>query len=452
MRKIYTYLIALQLLLFFYRANAQADSLAQPDSVQAVEPPRTEELPAEPVAVEQSTLADIEDLSYRMYLGREWSRLLHYCEHTFENNVDYYYLRMRAGIAAFELGQYRRAALHLEAARNFDGSSQVALEYLYYCYLYTARPEEAARLSLDFDESLKQKTNTISSWPLMSAGAESGVKSVKQAGYENGYYSGLNLAHSLRRKASLYHMATYYTQREQRFNVQQVQYYIRTIVPLEKGYRITAGIHAINMLLQTPTYSAVTVSGTFQPITPGGNLGPPQPGQSTRHETVMVNSQSVSAIGALTLSKETPRFGFSIGTSAALLDTVIQTQGVAGINFYPLQNNKITLGANVYFHSEDFYTPDLAYSPFITLAPSKRFLITATYFANTGNNISEYNASLVTNSIDYTLQRWSLTLSAALSEQAWIFFSYGNESKKHITKGFGYTYTNLSGGFKILLN
>ncbi|MBC8486464.1 MAG: hypothetical protein H8D45_10540 [Bacteroidetes bacterium] len=99
----------------------------------------------------------IDKKTYRLYLQKNWDSLIIISKQALKENIDYFYLRMRIGIAFYEIDNYRKAAYQFEKAIKFNTNDQSTLEYLYYCYLNTNRDLEANELSEHFSESLQQK-------------------------------------------------------------------------------------------------------------------------------------------------------------------------------------------------------------------------------------------------------------------------------------------------------
>ncbi|HHJ09333.1 MAG TPA: hypothetical protein ENK25_00370 [Bacteroidetes bacterium] len=78
-------------------------------------------------------------LTYRLYLTNNWGELKNAGKEALRQGHDYYYLRMRLGIAFYETANYRGAIPHFQAALDFNSGDKTALEYLYYCYLFSGR-------------------------------------------------------------------------------------------------------------------------------------------------------------------------------------------------------------------------------------------------------------------------------------------------------------------------
>ncbi len=78
-------------------------------------------------------------------------------EEAIELGIDYYYLRMRVGIAAYELEDYSKAISHFKKALEFNSADDTAKEYLYFAYKFLGREMEADNTAKEFSEILMQK-------------------------------------------------------------------------------------------------------------------------------------------------------------------------------------------------------------------------------------------------------------------------------------------------------
>ncbi len=88
---------------------------------------------------------DYEALTYRLYTEQKWDSLLVTGEQAIGEGWDYFYIRLRTGIAAFELQRYARAARHLEKAREFNNFDELTISLLVKSYLYSGQPDKARR-------------------------------------------------------------------------------------------------------------------------------------------------------------------------------------------------------------------------------------------------------------------------------------------------------------------
>ena len=88
--------------------------------------------------------------TYRLYLEQEWDSLIVLGKEAISQDLDYYYLRMRLGIAYYTKNNYRKAASHFEAALKFNRADPLAQEYLYFSLLFSGQHEGAAVIRNQF--------------------------------------------------------------------------------------------------------------------------------------------------------------------------------------------------------------------------------------------------------------------------------------------------------------
>lgn len=110
-----------------------------------------------PVRAQQSiTYIEVDTLTFNAYLAGDWDKILEIGDKALESEIDYYYLRMRMGFALFKKSRYRMAIPHYKKALEFSNNSATAYEYLYYCYQYSGRVQDAEKLIAQFPEALKK--------------------------------------------------------------------------------------------------------------------------------------------------------------------------------------------------------------------------------------------------------------------------------------------------------
>lgn len=95
--------------------------------------------------------------TYRLYLEQEWDSLTDMGNEALKQGLDYYYLRLRLGIAFHNTKNYRKAASHFSKALEFNRGDPVALEYLYYSLLFSGQDEAARIIRRQFKGDLAQK-------------------------------------------------------------------------------------------------------------------------------------------------------------------------------------------------------------------------------------------------------------------------------------------------------
>jgi len=108
----------------------------------------------------------VDELTYRYFMEKKWDSVIIIGKQALHADIDYYYLRVRMGLAYYEQKEYIPAANHLVKARQFDPKDAVVADYLYYAYIFTNRLEEArllqASLPVAARNVLDQKKGVVS--------------------------------------------------------------------------------------------------------------------------------------------------------------------------------------------------------------------------------------------------------------------------------------------------
>ncbi len=106
---------------------------------------------------EHPTYRNIDSLSYVLYKQQKWDELIDAGNAALNHGIDYYYLRMRMGVAWYTKQNYRKAIPHFEGALKFNELDETSLEYLYYCYLFSGRQYDVRRLLPKLSKHSKEK-------------------------------------------------------------------------------------------------------------------------------------------------------------------------------------------------------------------------------------------------------------------------------------------------------
>ena len=115
------------------------------------------------MAQKQKSLSQVETETYSYFQQKDWPLLIQEGKKALEEGIDYYYLRVRLGIANYETGNYHEASTHLEKAIKMNSGEEYLQEYLYYAYLWAGRSADAKVVASGFSPAMKQKTKTESS-------------------------------------------------------------------------------------------------------------------------------------------------------------------------------------------------------------------------------------------------------------------------------------------------
>ena len=100
---------------------------------------------------------EIDIKSYEQFQNKQFKELKQTLKDALAQNIDFYYLRLRAGILAYNNKKYEYAIPQFKKALEFAPMDTVAKEYLYYAYLFTSRKEAANDFASKQDMEFQNK-------------------------------------------------------------------------------------------------------------------------------------------------------------------------------------------------------------------------------------------------------------------------------------------------------
>jgi len=115
----------------------------------------------------QTDIASLDRLSYQYFLARDYTNLKRTAKELLNRGSDYYYLRMRLGILAYENQRYAYAYKNFARAKQQNPFDTVTNEYLYYCYLLSGRQADALQFLRTLPDN--DKNSHLKSLPMAKA-------------------------------------------------------------------------------------------------------------------------------------------------------------------------------------------------------------------------------------------------------------------------------------------
>ncbi|MEW5846459.1 MAG: hypothetical protein AB1777_09385 [Bacteroidota bacterium] len=91
----------------------------------------------------QTNFAELDRVNYQYYLAKDYKNLKRTAQKLLEQGNDYYYLRMRLGILAYENHRYGFASKNFIRAKEQNPFDTIINEYIYYSYLFAGRATDA---------------------------------------------------------------------------------------------------------------------------------------------------------------------------------------------------------------------------------------------------------------------------------------------------------------------
>ncbi|MDX2189992.1 MAG: tetratricopeptide repeat protein [Bacteroidota bacterium] len=103
------------------------------------------------------TYRSADSLTYYYYINNDYKNVIFTGKLALEQEIDFYYLRMRIGIAYYENKNYVKAIPHFEKAISMNPADETVQEYLYYSYMFSGRTEDANDWATSFSKNLQNK-------------------------------------------------------------------------------------------------------------------------------------------------------------------------------------------------------------------------------------------------------------------------------------------------------
>jgi len=306
----------------------------------------------------------IDSTTYALYLKQDWKPLLALGKESRAAGIDFYYLKVRMGIAFFKENKMLNAIQLLEEAYTIDTYDVVVQEYLYWAYRYSGlllesrlfydkmnkNLKESINLEYPFVSSLSLNvlaTNNVDYDALLKADTNSEDGDVRLFPENYQLYS-LGLSHPLSKRVSLFHqlsvMPTTSIQQEnsggllenQVYKGNETRYYVDVTVALGNRWYLDTFMHIVY-----GDYDNLNVDTTI-PV--GG------PGRATSSSST-INYSDIVFGGSL--SKASYFMRNTINFSVSNLNGYNQFQAGYNMALYPLGSTLFVPFGGIQYQNED---------------------------------------------------------------------------------------------------
>ncbi|MCD4791881.1 MAG: tetratricopeptide repeat protein [Bacteroidales bacterium] len=418
------------------------------------------------IAQETINYPAIDKKTYEQYLSKDWKALIKTGKQSLKNNINFYYLQVRMGIAYYELKRYPKAVKYFENAFTQNKNDELIQEYLYFSYVFSGRYEDARVLTGKFKRQLKEKLNISAEHPFISAFyletkhdisddykyIPQIFETVSQKVVSDQSYYNASLEHLIGGKISIFHgysnvgiknlitdddidLPPVYEE-----NIAQNEYYFSLKAQIAKGTSLSGGFHFLHTKYNASDPNPVSA----------GRWG------STSYTLYKFSENSF--VASLNLSKQFSILKITAGASVANLNLNFQFQPELSLRLYPFGNLKI------YSDSKFAYLIENAGSiqnlnPIFKQSIGINFLKYSWFepAVTIGNmvNYTSYNAFIVNNDVDIIKQKYEALLNFGLAKGRFnLFFKYQYNIKENTFEINGvdnqkeYVNQSITGGIK----
>jgi hypothetical protein len=308
-------------------------------------------------------------LSYNLFINNKWDSLISIGKKAINNNIEYFYLDYRIGIAYYAKKNYMNAAQFLEKSLRYNSDDNNAVKYLYYSYIMSNRESEAILLSgkYKFLRILKSNSKAFKVFQYIYLETGPGLSNNQKKNskididgkeklygeidkYENLYYSQIGLGLRFGKRISIYHSFSNIIIDNQKeicyginppydmtdvvitnnYKLFQNSYYINCRIQFINGFSVIPGFHFINDKFSKLNKNFIIVQ-------------PPLNDNNFSFNTKMINNY----IYSLNIIKNISKFVFKLSGSYSAIDTFGFSQAGLDITFSPLGNNTFFLNSGI---------------------------------------------------------------------------------------------------------
>lgn len=418
---------------------------------------------------EQISFQKIDSLSFYQYSTAKWDDLIETNHIAKKNNIDYFYLNLRVGIAYYHKKMFYRAEKYLSKANKQNSTDETTLYYLYYAALENNNYFQMSKIHHEVFGDSTKITKAIGSINL-----DAGIKISSNSDVAGNLSNfSIGLSHLPLKNLTLYQSFTSINQPKNSWgDGKQLQYYLGTSVKFNNNWKLDVASHFYK-------YDAALdyrYDSIFVKSKPPSFFGDYRiDSVFTNHHLFNGNYSQTGAIVHLGITKYAKLFKFSsfiqlnlekskndvtelewtnikeekIRPNTPLIKTIVNKDSTEKNTLIP-SSNKIIIGASFFYvlpyFNEKFSVGLNVYqpigknkikgtiSPFANVKLGKSILFVS-YFNKDNFALAEFNASVLINSYDKIHHRINTQLNIPLNQKNTISLLYQWEDK---TDSFSY--------------
>lgn len=336
----------------------------------------------------------VDATTFRLYQEKKWDSLIMVGKKALKKDIDYYFLRMRLGIAYYSKTQYIPAANQFRKALGFNSTDPTAWDYLYNSYVLANRNHEAIAIVRKMPGVIQKKYEqkrkflemiTFEGGPTLSSdnnkhdtltiSSKPGPYGERDL-YGNSYYGKLGLLMNLSNRVNLTVEYNYldfskrksfqYSQfnnhlsdslpwargliynylppalynADYSYHVSQQDVYLSSEIVTPWGFRIEPALHAVYVYytIITPQYTKTSVVdiAVKNVFNPDSNIFVTV--QKETYAFIQKDTSFLNYVASLSISKDFSIFNVRLSGSFSNLNHKRQSQVGGSFTFYPLGN------------------------------------------------------------------------------------------------------------------
>jgi tetratricopeptide (TPR) repeat protein len=298
-----------------------------------------------------------DSLSYNQFMNHQYNELKKTGQLAIQQDIDFFYLRMRLGIAYYEEKKYENALIHFSKAHLMNPLDTVTQEYMYFTYQYLNRNDEAKLLSKTFSQSMIKRLCispksidfiTVGAGTMVTNNASDNIsksiigdsKIYAEAIFNDKMsFGNIALQHTVFDRVKLFYagsifktsalgvVQTAFGNSTQTFSNNQYQLNIGTAIPFNNGWKISAGAAYYKQ-------SVSFLSGNFDSA-------------QYKYNFFSFQNRLNSYSGSIAIDKRIPFFETQLSVSYSNLALSNQLQYEISLKSFPLGNQDFYIGSKL---------------------------------------------------------------------------------------------------------
>jgi hypothetical protein len=353
----------------------------------------------------------LEDSSYYLYLNSLDEQQIKLVNSAISQGMDYYYLRLRLGIAYLSIGDYKNAIYHFNEARKMNHSGTETIPYIRDC---------ALALGMENLDRFTKKKMDVPVGFLKMIYSESGSKfSNFNDTIGNTYYSHLGMQFALGSKFTSYQSYAFAYQNTLPVNIRQHQYYTHLAYKPSVNWQINGNYSIILANIQINNNDSVYNQYNY--------------------------------ITGLSVLKHYKKYDLSFNASYSYLNDEDQFQAGIGLAYFVFGNDVLQLRMHVNAHYQDSVISPII-NPSATIKLFRNCWLKGEYLYAHTNNFVEQDAFISNNNPDKTLDKSTLLLNYKFNLRNELFLVGQYERKELDTENNPpkpYNFSNLILGYAL---
>jgi tetratricopeptide (TPR) repeat protein len=384
--------------------------------------------------------------TYELYMQANWDELIEAGNKAIDSEIDFYFLRMRMGIAYYENQNFMSAAEHFKRAYEFSPKEPTVLEYLYWSLIFSGRDKEARALTSNIPQSLITKIGAKPDKLFSDVYTEGGLtynadyNNQKKSNFGNDtliygdkkldkylQYISFNIILTPLKRLTIFQgynninitstkkfVSIGNSSSDFEISTKQNEYYLNAGYYAGSGFTLSGILHYLNVKVDDITANVNTQNGNI----------------TYSNMTTTLNNY----VGLLSIEKSLNHFKFILGNSYSNLNNAKQIQNGLTIVYFPFGNLNLYSVTDLTLHSEKkdkgagrtseaFMSRGLIKQE-IGFKVIDKLWLEGFYFFGNGVNFHEDNAYVVFNSINTIKNRFGFNLLSSVSSNIQLSLRY----------------------------